>query len=180
MVASRLKILLWLILDFPVFLCSCSPYSFMPLFLTGEVKRSFSWRRAYIHIRSLSIHFCVCAVDMHHWRLQHKKINFGILKKHFPLHAVCDILILKSIVYRFKKAQSFQPVGWAAFTLRVDKKISKKERQRRDGKSRGLPHQPGDETKFEWKDIETYHTQYSDAGGCMLCDHGSFHAVTRQ
>ena len=47
-------------------------------------------------------------------------------KKYFPLHAVCDILIPKSIVYRFKKAQSFQPVGRAAFTLRIDKKISKK------------------------------------------------------
>ena len=62
----------------------------------------------------------------------------------------------------------------------IDKKISKKERQKRDGKSRGLPHQPGDETKFERKDIETYYIQYSDAGGCMLCDHGSFHAVTCQ
>jgi len=46
-------------------------------------------------------------------------------KKYFPLHAVCDILTPKSIVYRIKKAQSFQPVGRAAFTLRIDKNIKK-------------------------------------------------------
>ncbi len=53
--------------------------------------------------------FCLCSFRFYAFDLY---IGFhGIFgKKCFPLHAVCDILTPKSIVYWFKKAQSFQPV----------------------------------------------------------------------